>query len=247
LSGVRAITTNSSARVPFVHQSFCPLMIQCLPSSESAAEVVTVRGIGAGVHLGERERSDRALRDAREVLPLLFLGAEELERLRHTDGLRRREERDERSALRRHHLHRLHVGHLREPEPAVFRGNLDAERAHVAQRLHVRLADVAGAVHFVGVVALEERAQLVHERLRPFQFRRILERVRMDQLGAEPSEEEFAHEARMRPLGLARGLGDVARLRFGGVGILDVVGHVDIPSAVGVRAPRRRPRRRRRN
>ena len=44
LSGVRAITTRSSARVPFVHQSFSPLMIQCEPSSLGVAVVTMFAG-----------------------------------------------------------------------------------------------------------------------------------------------------------------------------------------------------------
>ena len=36
-SGVRAITTNSSARVPFVHHSFSPLRMNDLPSAVGVA------------------------------------------------------------------------------------------------------------------------------------------------------------------------------------------------------------------
>src|SRR5690348_10480322 len=39
LSGVLAITTNSSARVPFVHHSFSPLMMKFSPSSVGVAVV----------------------------------------------------------------------------------------------------------------------------------------------------------------------------------------------------------------
>ena len=35
VSGWRAITTNSSAMVPFVHQSFTPFSTKCLPSGVS--------------------------------------------------------------------------------------------------------------------------------------------------------------------------------------------------------------------
>ncbi len=37
--GSRAITTSSSARVPFVHQSFSPLRMKCFPSSVGVAVV----------------------------------------------------------------------------------------------------------------------------------------------------------------------------------------------------------------
>ena len=43
-SGVRAITTNRSARVPFVHQSFSPLIVHVLPSALNVAEVVMFAG-----------------------------------------------------------------------------------------------------------------------------------------------------------------------------------------------------------
>ena len=43
-----------------------------------------------------------------------------------------------------------------------------------------------------------------------------LGRVRMDQVEPEAAEEELANEARMLPLGLARALGDVARLFLAG-------------------------------
>ena len=119
-SGVRAITRNSSARVPFVHQSFSPLRMNSLPSGDSSACGVHVRGIGAGVHLGEREGADRTLGQAREEPLLLLVGAEQLERLRQADGLVRRQQRGERAVLRRHHRHRLDVAGVRQPETAVL-------------------------------------------------------------------------------------------------------------------------------
>ena len=54
---------------------------------------VHVRRIRTGIYLGERERADGALGQTREVLPLLLLGAEKLERLWETDGLMRRQQR----------------------------------------------------------------------------------------------------------------------------------------------------------
>jgi hypothetical protein len=43
-SGVRAMTTNSSARVPLVHQSFSPLRMKALPSSVGVAEACMFAG-----------------------------------------------------------------------------------------------------------------------------------------------------------------------------------------------------------
>ena len=91
--GVRAMTTKSSARVPFVHQSFSPFRMKCVAVLGRRRGRAHVRRIGAGVDFGERERRDRALRQAREEALLLLLGAEELQRLRHADRLVRREQR----------------------------------------------------------------------------------------------------------------------------------------------------------
>jgi len=59
----------SSAIVPLVHHSF------------------ERRGVGADVGLGERERRHRAFGEPGEVLLLLLVGTEHLERLRHPDRL----------------------------------------------------------------------------------------------------------------------------------------------------------------
>ena len=100
---------------------------------------------------------------------------------------------------------------MRQAESAVFLRNLDAERAHVAQLLHDRLGDLAGAVDLLGIDALHEATQAVQERFGARLLVGVRRRMRVDQIETESSEEELAHEARVRPLGLARGLRNVSR------------------------------------
>ena len=71
------------------------------------------RRIGARLRLRQRERGDRALREARQVLLLLLRRAEELQRLRHADRLVRGEQRDQVAVLARDELDRLRVLALR--------------------------------------------------------------------------------------------------------------------------------------
>ena len=106
----------------------------------------------------------------------------------------------------------MYVAHLRQTESAVLLRDLDAEGAHVAQLLHNGLRYLPGAIDFLRINALHEGAQLVHEWLGACFFRRVGRRVRMNEVEAESAEEELAHEARIFPLGLARGLSNVARL-----------------------------------
>ena len=69
------------------------------------------------------------------------------------------------------------------------------------------------AAHYVGTGKLEEGAQLRHERRGTGRFRGVdLDRVRMDEIQPEASEEELAHEARTGPLALARCLRDLQQL-----------------------------------
>jgi hypothetical protein len=168
--------------------------------------------IGAGVDLGERERGDRALGEPREVALLLLGRAEQLQRLRQSDGLVRRQQRGERAVLARHHRDRARVARVRESHAAVLGRDLDAERAHLAQLLHVRLGDVARPVDHVGVDALEEVAQLREELRGARLLGGILDdRMRMDEIEAEAAEEQLADEARSRPLALTRAASATSR------------------------------------
>jgi len=86
LVGVRAITTNRSARVPLVHQSFSPL-ISSATVLDGRGRGGHVRRIGAGVDFRERERADRALGEHRKELALLLFGAKQLQWLGNANGL----------------------------------------------------------------------------------------------------------------------------------------------------------------
>ena len=216
-SGVRAITTNRSARVPLVHQSFSPEIAPGVPIGAGRGRGRHVGRVGPGVHLGQRKGRDGALGDLREEPLLLLVRAEQLERLRHADGLRGRKQRAERPALGRHQLHRAHVAHLRKPEPAVFLGNLDPEGAEFAQLLDVRLGDVPGAVHEVGIVSVVEKFLELGQPRRALRLRRrILDGVRVHQREVEAPEKQLLDEAGVLPLGLARVLGNGPGLEFRG-------------------------------
>ena len=95
-----------------------------------------IRGVRACIDFSQCECRDGSLGEAREELSLLFFGAEEFEGLWNADRLVCGQQRRKRSVLGGHHLDRADVAHLRQAEPAVFDGDLDAEGAHVAQLLH---------------------------------------------------------------------------------------------------------------
>ena len=156
--GVRAITTSSSAIVPFVHQSFSPLMMNASPSSVGTAVVVSAAGSLPTGFLGEREGRHRAGRESREILLLLLGGPEELEGLRNADRLVSGKQSGEIAVLAGDHLDRPPVSDLRQPETAVFRGDLDAERAQLFQALNDVGGQLAGSVDLFRVdVFFEER------------------------------------------------------------------------------------------
>jgi hypothetical protein len=179
-----------------------------------------VRRVGPGVHFSQRERTDAATRQSRKETALLLLGTEKLERLRHADRLAGREERGEAAVLRRDHLQRPDVRHLRKTEPTVFARDLDTERTDVAERLHDGFGDLTLAIDLVGVGGREDVAQLVQEigRARCL-IRIILFRMRMNEVKPESAEEELPHKARVLPLCLAGRFGGFASLTLGGEGL----------------------------
>ncbi len=173
---------------------------------------VHVRRVGTGVHFREGERADRALGEPRKILRLLRVVAEQFERLRQSYGLMGRQKRRERSVLRRHQRHRPHVTRIREPEAAVLLGDLDPEGAHLAKLLDVFLGNLARAIDHVRIDPLEELAKRVEKRPGAFLFLGVVGRMRMNQVEPKTAEKHLAHEARTRPLALARRLGDVSCL-----------------------------------
>ena len=90
-----------------------------------------LRGIGADAGLGQRERGDRPFSQAREILLLLLVCAEQLQRLRHADGLMRGEPRHGRAAPRRHQSDGAVVIRGAESEAAVLLGDLHAPGAEL--------------------------------------------------------------------------------------------------------------------
>ena len=97
---------------------------------------------------------------------LLFLGAEEQERLRDADRLVGREEGRQAAAVAPEQHHRAGVDVLRESEPAVLLRDLDPERPHLAESLDDVFGDLAVPVDLVRVhPPFEERLKLAQERV----------------------------------------------------------------------------------
>src|SRR5213593_4825496 len=85
LDGVRAITTINSALVPLVHHSFSPFRSHACPSWVGTASVSMAAGSDPTPGSVSANAEIAPLREAREVLLLLGVRAEHLERLRHAD------------------------------------------------------------------------------------------------------------------------------------------------------------------
>ncbi len=89
---------------------------------------------GIAAHIGFGEQEGRDLADtARQELPLLLRGAEQLHRLRHADGLVRGEQGADRWVGRGDDHQSAVVVDRGQPEAAVLRGDLDAEGADVLE------------------------------------------------------------------------------------------------------------------
>ena len=177
------------------------------------------RRVGADLILRQRKGGHGALREPGQVPLLLLGGAEQLERRRHADGLRGREQRGQVAVLAGDEGDRAGVAVLAEAETAVLGGDLDAERADIAERADDVAGDLPLAVDHVAVhPLLHEPLEPLHERSGALQVGRIRGRERMDQVEAERALEHLAHEARRLPFLLARGFGDLAGLLLGGEG-----------------------------
>ena len=171
------------------------------------------RWIGPDAVFGQGECGDRTFGETGEILFLLRLVAEHFERLGNADRLMRGEQCGQRAIDRRNELDRLHVRELRQAEPPVLAGNLDAEGAELPQALNHVLGDFAFPIDAVGVdVLAQEPLELVEERLGAGDFVRILFGVGMDQIHPQVAEEELADETRRRPLLLACRFRDFTRL-----------------------------------
>jgi hypothetical protein len=171
------------------------------------------RRVGADIWLGEQERGDLTAGQPGQVLLLLLVGAEDLEWLRHADRLVRREERADRGVDRSGERERLAVVQIGQTEPTVLLVDLHAERAEPGQPLEdlvrdARLALDPSTVHIGPHVRVELGQELLG--VGPL----FGSRPGIDQVQPEAPEKELLAEARLAPLRLARGLGDLPGLLF---------------------------------
>ncbi len=211
--GVWAMTTMSSACVPLVHQSFSPLMIQPLPSGDFTAVVCIFAGSEPTPGSVRANAEMAPLAQARQVLLLLLFGAEELERLRHADGLVRRQPGHARAAPGGHQTDGAVVVGGAESEAAVLLRDLHAPGAELLESVEELARVLAGPVDLIRVHVLREEMLELLEKL--VGLRLVLQRLfgeGIDQIEIELAEEEIADERRLFPLGLARRFGDLHRL-----------------------------------
>jgi hypothetical protein len=160
------------------------------------------------------------LRDERQPLLLLLLGAEAHQRLGDADRLVGREEGGERGVPGAGQHQRTVVVDLREAEPAVLLGHLHAERAERLEPVDDAVGDLRLALDRERVDLVDqERAQACEERLALLDRRGVELRLRVDQVESQVAEEQLLAEAGLLPA-LAGALGDLSRLFFG-----DLAGH----------------------
>src|SRR5215213_1876195 len=99
--------------------------------------------------LGEGKGGDGPARQTGQVLLLLLRRAEQLERRRHSDGLRRGEQGSEVAVLAGYQSHRMGVAVLAQPQAAVLGRDLDPEGADLTQSLDDLGRDLAVPVDLV--------------------------------------------------------------------------------------------------
>ena len=109
-----------------------------------------------------------------QVALLLLRRSEQLERLRHADGLRRGEQRGQIAVHAGHQADGVGVARLAEAQAAVLLRDLDAEGADLAQTLDHVGRDLSLPVDPVAVHPLRQEAlEPVDERAGPRQLRRV--------------------------------------------------------------------------
>src|SRR5690606_13231108 len=106
----------------------------------------------------------------------------------------------------------LVVAALPESEAAVLLRDLDAERAQTAQSVDYVFRDLARALDRLAVDRLRELVEPAMELGSTLLLVGVLRWWRVDQIEAETSKEQLTNEARQHPLGLPRGLRDLACL-----------------------------------
>ena len=156
------------------------------------------------MRLGQREGGDRAGGAARQVLLLLLLRAEELERLRDADRLVRGEQRGDVAVVAADHLHDSVMYSLTvKPRPPYSFGIFIPKAPSLPQAFDDLLGVLAGLVDRDGIDLLpEESPELVVERpeLGPLLRDR---REGMDEVEEEVAEEQLAEKRSSRPFLLA--------------------------------------------
>ncbi len=159
--------------------------------------------VGANVGLGEQERADLTARAPRQVLPLLLLGAEQRQRLRHADRLVRGQQRGDGRRGRPGDDQRPVVVQVGQAKPAVLRRDFHAERArrgqsfdHLIRDLGIPLDD--GAVDR----RLTELPQPGTELLAAAGGFLAGTGMRVDQVQLEVTEIQLLAEAGLLPAGL---------------------------------------------
>ena len=190
-------------------------------------------GVRTHIVLGEREGADGSLGEAGEVRLLLRLGAEHLERLPHADRLMSGEEGDDVAVHGTHDPHRVGVLRLVEPEAAVLLRHLDAERAALGERPHDLGRDLAVPVDAVRIhLVAQEDPQVLRPRAGALGDEVVRVGIGVDRVEPELPEKEVPDEGSPRPVGLARGFGDLPGLGLADVGFrarVCMCGHVNLP------------------
>ena len=157
-AGVRAITTSHRALVPLVHQSFSPSSTKWRPSADGsararirAASEPTLVSVSAKAEMVARRRTWGRNSCFCASVPNSRIG------LGDPDGLVRRNERGEASAMAAEQNRRPRVDALGEPEAAVPLRDLDSEGAQRRERIEHFVGDLPGAVDFLGVHRLQQQ------------------------------------------------------------------------------------------
>ena len=199
--GVLAMTTSSFARVPFVHQSFSPLRMKCLPPSSfvGSAWVSMREGSEPTLFSVSAKAEDLAPRDTWEEAALLFFRSEQKQRLRHADRLMRGQKRRDAPAITSDEDGGTRVDLLAQAEASVLPRDLDAECAERGETFDDVVRDFAIAIDLIGV------GMLFQERFEPRQELTASSVMVSRRFGTRMDEVhvELAHKDRARERGVA--------------------------------------------
>ena len=152
------------------------------------------------------------------------VGAEHLDRAGHADRLVRREQRDERARSRsRPATWRGSRCTATGPSPPYSRGIL-MPNAPISRRPWTTASGMRASrsITSPSTFVAQEALELLEERLGALLLLGVGLGPRMDQRQVQLAEEQFAHERRRFPRGLARALGDGAGFGLGNVNLLGI-------------------------